>query len=197
MITNIGLLFGFGLVVFLVFWLTLAVTGSATAAFWSPIVVAGIALLIRTVCAVLDSSWYWHWKHRHDHYDASHPRKPSEDKVLEGSLDPRASCGESNEARTHQLLQPDDLAPGFAHTLGPAQYSSWATSPEEFAHYAEISLEVIRQENRASTSLLQRRLNFSFQLANAMMAELERRGILGPGLGAQPREILIDLNAPL
>lgn len=51
MITDIVLLFGFGLVVFLVFWLTLALTGKITAAFWSPVIVAGTALLIRAICA--------------------------------------------------------------------------------------------------------------------------------------------------
>lgn len=52
-----------------------------------------------------------------------------------------------------------------------------------------MSLEIIRQENRALTSLLQYRLNLSFKPANALIIELTRRGILGPGEGAQPREI--------
>ena len=57
----------------------------------------------------------------------------------------------------------------------------------------EKCLEVISQENRASTSLLQRRLRLGYTRAARMMDILEMRGIIGPGEGAKPREILISL----
>ena len=53
-------------------------------------------------------------------------------------------------------------------------------------------LEVIRQENRASTSLMQRRLGLGYTRAARMMDILEERGYVGPGEGAKPREILMD-----
>ena len=56
-------------------------------------------------------------------------------------------------------------------------------------------IEVIRQENKASVSLLQRRLRLGYTRAARIMDELEQRGIVGPSKGAEPRDILIDLDA--
>jgi len=56
-------------------------------------------------------------------------------------------------------------------------------------------LEIIRQEKRASTSLLQRRLRLGYTRAARIVDIMEQRGILGPGEGAKPREILVDLDA--
>ena len=55
-------------------------------------------------------------------------------------------------------------------------------------------LEIIRQENRASTSMLQRRLKLGYTRAARVMDILEARGIVGPKDGARDREILVDLN---
>ncbi len=55
-------------------------------------------------------------------------------------------------------------------------------------------IEVIRSEHKASVSLLQRRLRLGYTRAARIMDELENRGIVGPGKGAEPRDILIDLD---
>ena len=55
-------------------------------------------------------------------------------------------------------------------------------------------LEIIRQENRASTSMLQRRLKLGYTRAARVIDILENRGIVGPKDGAKDREILVDLN---
>jgi S-DNA-T family DNA segregation ATPase FtsK/SpoIIIE len=55
-------------------------------------------------------------------------------------------------------------------------------------------IEVIRSEQKASVSLMQRRLRLGYTRAARIMDELERRGIVGPGKGAEPRDILIDLE---
>jgi len=55
-------------------------------------------------------------------------------------------------------------------------------------------IEVIRSEQKASVSLLQRRLRLGYTRAARIMDELENRGIVGPGKGAEPRDILIDLD---
>jgi len=55
-------------------------------------------------------------------------------------------------------------------------------------------VEVIRTEQKASVSLLQRRLRLGYGRAARIMDELENRGIVGPGKGAEPRDILIDLD---
>ncbi len=66
---------------------------------------------------------------------------------------------------------------------------------EEDEQLVEKCLEIIRQEKRASTSLLQRRLRLGYTRAARIVDILEQRGILGPGEGAKPREILVDLDA--
>lgn len=56
-------------------------------------------------------------------------------------------------------------------------------------------IEVIRSEQQASVSLLQRRLRLGYTRAARIMDELEVRGIVGPSKGAEPRDILIDLDS--
>jgi S-DNA-T family DNA segregation ATPase FtsK/SpoIIIE len=58
----------------------------------------------------------------------------------------------------------------------------------------EDCLEVIRQEKKASTSLLQRRLRLGYGRAARMIDILEDRGIIGPQEGAKPREILVHMD---
>jgi S-DNA-T family DNA segregation ATPase FtsK/SpoIIIE len=55
-------------------------------------------------------------------------------------------------------------------------------------------IEVIRSEHKASVSLMQRRLRLGYTRAARIMDELENRGIVGPSKGAEPRDILIDLD---
>ena len=43
--------------------------------------------------------------------------------------------------------------------------------------------------------MLQRRLRLGYTRAARVVDILERRGILGPGEGAKPRQILVDLDA--
>jgi S-DNA-T family DNA segregation ATPase FtsK/SpoIIIE len=66
---------------------------------------------------------------------------------------------------------------------------------DEDEELVEKCLDIIRQEKRASTSLLQRRLRLGYTRAARIVDILEQRGILGPGEGAKPREILVDLDA--
>jgi len=58
----------------------------------------------------------------------------------------------------------------------------------------EQCIEVIRSEQKASVSLLQRRLRLGYTRAARIMDELENRGLVGPSKGAEPRDILIDLD---
>jgi S-DNA-T family DNA segregation ATPase FtsK/SpoIIIE len=58
----------------------------------------------------------------------------------------------------------------------------------------EMSIQIIRETHRASTSSLQRRLRIGYTRAARVMDVLEERGIVGPARGSDPREILIDLD---
>jgi S-DNA-T family DNA segregation ATPase FtsK/SpoIIIE len=66
---------------------------------------------------------------------------------------------------------------------------------DEDEEIVQQCIEVIRSEQKASVSLLQRRLRLGYGRAARIMDELENRGIVGPSKGAEPRDILIDLDA--
>ena len=54
------------------------------------------------------------------------------------------------------------------------------------------AVRVILESRKASTSLLQRRLKIGYGRAARIIDLLEEKGIVGPGEGAKPREVLVD-----
>ena len=59
------------------------------------------------------------------------------------------------------------------------------------------ALEVVRLTKRASTSHLQRKMRIGYNHAARLIEILEERGVIGPVKSAGPRDILIDLDAPI
>jgi S-DNA-T family DNA segregation ATPase FtsK/SpoIIIE len=92
--------------------------------------------------------------------------------------------------------------PHFEHDIHQKlQKNSGSVLPddagEEDEELVEQCIEVIRQTNRASVSILQRRLRIGYTRAARIMDLLEERGIVGPTRGVEPREILVDLNTQI
>ncbi|MDD5430693.1 MAG: DNA translocase FtsK [Candidatus Pacebacteria bacterium] len=56
----------------------------------------------------------------------------------------------------------------------------------------EEAVQVVREAQKASASLLQRRLAVGYARAARLLDIMEERGIVGPGDGAKPREVFID-----
>lgn len=52
------------------------------------------------------------------------------------------------------------------------------------------AISIIRMENKASGSLLQRRMNIGYSKAARLIDALEDRGVIGPYNGSAPREVL-------
>ena len=94
----------------------------------------------------------------------------------------------SYEPEIHQALQKAQSSMGSL-TLDPDDEGS-----SEDDELLQKCIDVIRTEKKASVSLLQRRLKLGYGRAARMMDELEDRGVVGPGKGAEPRDILIDLD---
>ena len=76
----------------------------------------------------------------------------------------------------------------------PTPSSDIESGIDEDEEIIQQCIEVIRSEQKASVSLLQRRLRLGYGRAARIMDELENRGIVGESNGAEPREILIDLD---
>ena len=65
-----------------------------------------------------------------------------------------------------------------------------AAGPSEEEMYAR-ALEVVRSTHHASTSHLQRKMGIGYNHAARLIDLLEERGVIGPGVGVQPRKILM------
>ena len=69
---------------------------------------------------------------------------------------------------------------------GDTADSSDATDDELY----EQAVSIVRMENKATVSLLQRRLNIGYARAARIMELLEENGVVGPFAGSNPREVL-------
>jgi S-DNA-T family DNA segregation ATPase FtsK/SpoIIIE len=60
----------------------------------------------------------------------------------------------------------------------------------------EEAIQVVIESGKASTSFLQRRLRLGYSRAARIIDMMEEVGVVGPGSGAKPREILVDSWPP-
>jgi S-DNA-T family DNA segregation ATPase FtsK/SpoIIIE len=105
------------------------------------------------------------------------------DQEIQGIVDHITKQGKpSYEMEIHQQLSK------------PAVSMAEESGCDEDEEIIQQCIEVIRSEQKASVSLLQRRLRLGYGRAARVMDELENRGIVGPANGAEPREILLDLD---
>jgi S-DNA-T family DNA segregation ATPase FtsK/SpoIIIE len=114
------------------------------------------------------------------------------DQEIEGLVQFIAKQGKpSYDLEIHKALQKAPSSVGNM-SLDPDD-GAGGLSDEDEALIAK-AMEVIRSEKKASTSLLQRRLKIGYGRAARLLDELEDRGIVGPSKGAEPRDILVDLD---
>ncbi len=105
------------------------------------------------------------------------------DKEINAIVDFIAKQGKpSYEMEIHQQLSKPAASDGIESGI------------DEDEEIIQQCIEVIRSEQKASVSLMQRRLRLGYTRAARIMDELENRGIVGPSKGAEPRDILIDLD---
>lgn len=64
---------------------------------------------------------------------------------------------------------------------------------EEDDDLYDEALDVVIRAKKASASLLQRRLRVGYARAARLLDIMETKGVIGPGEGSKPREILIDI----
>ncbi len=87
--------------------------------------------------------------------------------------------------------------------LGGATSGGMSTAGGSFGDDEEIDDDMyqqaraaVQEAGKASTSYLQRKLRIGYARAARMIDILEERGIIGPGDGAKPREVLDKGNGP-
>jgi len=67
---------------------------------------------------------------------------------------------------------------------------------DEDEKYSE-AVDLVKQYQKASTSLLQRRLGLGYGRAAKIIDLMEERGIVGPANGAKPREVFVQGDNPV
>ncbi len=80
---------------------------------------------------------------------------------------------------------------GSSHTAG-----AFAAGAEDDDPMLEEAKKVIIENQKASASLLQRRLSVGYARAARLLDLMEERGWIGPGQGAKPREVFIGKGDP-
>lgn len=84
--------------------------------------------------------------------------------------------------------------PKFLASLPDVVFPAEPKPPQDKPTDEELynrALEVVRTTKRASISHLQRKMGIGYNHAAHLIDLLEDRGIIGPGVGVQPREILM------
>ncbi len=85
-----------------------------------------------------------------------------------------------------------DMAPAEAETTPPWD-DLLAEEDQSADKLVEEAIAIVRKEQRASVSLLQRRLRIGYPRAARLIDELEEMGVVGPSLGGgREREVLVD-----
>ena len=61
-----------------------------------------------------------------------------------------------------------------------------------FDELYDDAVRVVGEAQKASASLLQRRLKVGYARAARLLDIMEERGVIGPGEGAKPREVFLE-----
>ncbi len=71
-------------------------------------------------------------------------------------------------------------------------YSLIRPLPSDLDELFEDAVKIVCAHDRASSSLLQRRLAIGFNRAARLIEQLEEEGVVGPAEGSEPRNVLIN-----
>ena len=96
---------------------------------------------------------------------------------------------DNNEIPKSEMPEKDeDKNPALADKF---DFNEFAGAGEDDELYDE-AVAVVREAQKASASLLQRRLAVGYARAARLLDIMEERGIVGPGDGAKPREVFLE-----
>ncbi len=115
--------------------------------------------------------------------------------------------GTSFLQRTHGAYVSEkeiDKIVDFLHDQGQPDYNEEILAEDEPApgelpeqdkdEYYEQAVRLVVDSNRASISMLQRKLRVGYNRAARMVDMMEKEGIVGPSDGCKPRDVLVDAS---
>ena len=100
--------------------------------------------------------------------------------------DSREDEAEASPDEADAEMDADDVLEDDPDDLDAEEDQSDAADDELY----DQAVSVVRMENKATVSLLQRRLNIGYARAARIMEMLEENGVVGPFAGSNPREVL-------
>jgi len=92
--------------------------------------------------------------------------------------------------KSQKTAEYDDQVTSQPVSGGSSSSNLVSVEGEERDVMFQEAVNLVRQENKASASLLQRRLKLGYARAARVLDQLERANIIGPANGAKPRDIL-------
>jgi S-DNA-T family DNA segregation ATPase FtsK/SpoIIIE len=94
--------------------------------------------------------------------------------------------------RKGETMPGDEFVQTALPTLQEMQEPEPAVLPGDDDELMPQAIDLVKQEGRASTTLLQRRLRIGYARASRIIAAMEERGIVGPDQGgSQGRQVLV------
>ncbi|MDD3645994.1 MAG: DNA translocase FtsK [Candidatus Gracilibacteria bacterium] len=88
-------------------------------------------------------------------------------------------------------MQDDTIVNGVSKAAGSIM-EGYEGSQEEDPEIIEKAIEVVKQAQKGSTSLIQRKLGLGYARAAKILDILEDLGVVGPSNGSKPREVYVD-----
>ncbi len=87
----------------------------------------------------------------------------------------------------------DDIKIEIEENLGKESFDNYMESSDDDELFDQ-AVSIVKEAEKASASLLQRRLSVGYARAARLLDIMEDRGIIGPGKGAKPREVFVTNN---
>lgn len=122
------------------------------------------------------------------------------DMLYLGSAEPvRVQCAfvdtpEVNDICAYIAKQQSFLHPLYLPEVADPESDSAAMGPMDKGHldpmFGDVAMFVVTNQS-GSTSMIQRNYSIGYNRAGKIMDQLERMGVVGPQVGAKPREVLI------
>lgn len=119
----------------------------------------------------------------------------SKPKRIQGTYIPDEEIKKVSEfiVKENPIESENGLEEAVEKSLAKEDFQDYANSDENDELFDE-AVKVVKEAQKASASLLQRRLKVGYARAARLLDIMETRGLISPGEGAKPREVFINAD---